>query len=105
VLLLNECLLLLLLLLFILLPTEPGNFWIHSLVTTNIRNTFISSNTYLNDVLQMDHIYIITNKLTPWNTVPLENLAVTELVKKFPAFYGTRGFIKVFATARHWSLF
>jgi hypothetical protein len=27
-----------------------------------------------------------------------------QLVKKFPAFYGTRRFITVFTTARHWSL-
>jgi hypothetical protein len=25
-------------------------------------------------------------------------------IKKFPAFYGTRRFITVFTTARHWSL-
>jgi len=31
-------------------------------------------------------------------------MAVTQLVKKFPAFYGTRRFITVFTTALHWSL-
>jgi hypothetical protein len=34
----------------------------------------------------------------PWK------LIVTQLVKKFPAFYGTRRFITVFTTARHWSI-
>jgi hypothetical protein len=34
----------------------------------------------------------------------LEKLIVTELVKKFPAFYDTCGFITVFTTVRHWSL-
>jgi len=29
---------------------------------------------------------------------------VTQLVKKFPALYGTRRFITVFTRARHWSL-
>jgi hypothetical protein len=27
-------------------------------------------------------------KLTPWSTVILEELKVTQLVKKFPVFYG-----------------
>jgi len=34
----------------------------------------------------------------------LEKLIVTQLVKRFPAFYGTRRFITVFARARHWPL-
>jgi hypothetical protein len=44
------------------------------------------------------------NQLTPWSKVLFEKLTVTQLVKKFPAFYGTQGFITVFTTARHWSL-
>jgi hypothetical protein len=36
--------------------------------------------------------------------VLLEKLIVTQLVKKFPAFYGTQKFITVFTTAHHWSL-
>jgi hypothetical protein len=43
-------------------------------------------------------------QLTPWNRVLLEKLIVTQLVKKFPAFYGTRRFITVFKRAHHWSL-
>jgi hypothetical protein len=38
----------------------------------------------------------ITNLLTPWNRVLLEKLIVTQLVKKFTAFYKTRRFITVF---------
>jgi len=34
----------------------------------------------------------------------LEKLIVTQLVKKFPAFYGRRMLITVFTRARHWSL-
>jgi hypothetical protein len=41
---------------------------------------------------------------TPWSIVLLETLIVTQLVKKFSAFYGTRKFITVFTRARHWSL-
>jgi hypothetical protein len=34
----------------------------------------------------------------------VEKLTVSQLVKKFPAFYGTRRFITAFTTARHLSL-
>jgi hypothetical protein len=34
----------------------------------------------------------------------LEKLIVAQIVKKFPAFDGTRRFVTVFTTARHWSL-
>jgi hypothetical protein len=40
--------------------------------------------------------------LTPWSRVFLEKYA--QLVKKFPAFYGTRRFITVFTRAHHLSL-
>jgi len=42
--------------------------------------------------------------LTPYSTVLLEKLTVSQLVKKFPAFYGTRRFITAFTSARHLSL-
>jgi hypothetical protein len=38
--------------------------------------------------------------LTSWSRVLFEKLIVTKLVKRFPAFYGTRRFITVFTTAR-----
>ena len=44
------------------------------------------------------------NLLTPWSTVLLEKLTGSQLVKKFPAFYGTRKFITPFTSARHLSL-
>jgi hypothetical protein len=31
----------------------------------------------------------LINQLTPWNRVLLENVAGSQLVKKFPACYGT----------------
>jgi hypothetical protein len=40
---------------------------------------------------------------TPWSRT-LEKLRVTQLVKKFPAHYGSRRFITIFTRARHWSL-
>ena len=45
-----------------------------------------------------------TYLLSQWNRVLLEKLAGFQLVKKFPAFYGTRRFITAFTRARHLSL-
>jgi hypothetical protein len=44
-----------------------------------------------------------TYLLTPWSRVLLEKLTGLQLVKKFPAFYGTRRFITTFISARHLS--
>jgi hypothetical protein len=35
----------------------------------------------------------IVSILTPWSRIVLEELLVFQLVYKYPAFYGTRGFI------------
>ena len=42
--------------------------------------------------------------LTPWCRVFLEKLTCLQLVKKFPAFYGTRKFITALTSLRHPSL-
>ena len=42
--------------------------------------------------------------LTPWCRVLLENLTGLQLVKKFPAFHGTRKFITALTRVRHPSL-
>jgi hypothetical protein len=42
--------------------------------------------------------------LTPWSRVLPEKLKRPELLKKFPAFYGTQRFITAFTRARHLSL-
>jgi len=39
---------------------------------------------------------VYKSSLTQWSRVVIEELTVTQLVKKFPAFYGTRKFITVF---------
>ena len=46
----------------------------------------------------------LTYLLTPWSRVLLEKLTGLQLVKKFPAFYGTRRFITALTSARHLSL-
>ena len=49
-------------------------------------------------------VFLFTYLLTPWSRVLLEKLTVSQLVKKFPAFYGTRRFITASTSARHLSL-
>jgi hypothetical protein len=49
-------------------------------------------------------VLYIAYLLTPWSRVLLEKLTDLQLVKKFPAFYGTRKFITAFTSARHLSL-
>ena len=50
-------------------------------------------------------IYTSTAILSPWSRVLPEKLTPPQLVKKFPAFYGTRRFMTAFTTARHMSLY
>ena len=47
---------------------------------------------------------ILTDLLAPWSRALLEKLTGSQLVKKFPIFYGTRKFITAFTSARHLSL-
>ena len=53
---------------------------------------------------QLDRRFKLTHSLIPWSRILLEKLTEAQLVKKFPAFYGTRRFITVFTRARHLSL-
>ena len=46
------------------------------------------------------HTYL----LTPWCRILLEKLTGLQLVKKFPAFHGTRRFITALTSVRHLSL-
>jgi hypothetical protein len=60
---------------------------------------------YSNCICTMDwFVQMPTYLLTPWSRVFLEKLSRSHLVKKFPAFYGTRRFITTFTSARHLSL-
>jgi len=47
---------------------------------------------------------VFTYLLTPWCRVLLEKLTGLQLVKKFPAFHGTRRFITLLASVRHLSV-
>ena len=68
-----------------------------SIIETTVKRQLGHTNKLLTDWL--------TYLLTPWSRVLLENLACFQLVKNFPAFYGTRSFINAFTSARHLSLF
>ena len=48
--------------------------------------------------------YLTLYVLTPWSTVLLKNLTDSQLIKKFPAFHGTRRFITAFTSAGQLSL-
>ena len=50
------------------------------------------------------HTYLLTHSLTPWYRVLLEKLTGLQLVKKFPAFHGTRRFITALTSVRQLSL-
>jgi hypothetical protein len=47
---------------------------------------------------------IYLEELTPWSWALLEQPPVTQLLKNFPIFYETRGFITMFKRALHWPL-
>ena len=49
-------------------------------------------------------VQFLTYVLTPWCRVLLEKLTGLQLVKKFPAFHGTRRFITSLTSVRHLSL-
>ena len=48
--------------------------------------------------------YLLTYLLTPWCRVLFEQLTGLQLVKKFPAFHGTRRFITALTSVRHLSV-
>ena len=72
-------------------PFSPNNFKKNLLhVLGNNNSTFVvAANTYF---------------LTPWCIVLLEKLTGLQLVRKFPAFYGTRRFITALTSVHHLSL-
>ena len=55
-------------------------------------------------LLQLIVNTIIIIIITPWSRVLLPKLSGSQLVKKFPTFYGTRMIITAFTSARHLSV-
>jgi hypothetical protein len=58
-----------------------------------------SSDKHTLQIIVTDKQLIFQYLLTPWNIVLLEKIIVSQLVKNFPAFYGTRMFITAFTCA------
>ena len=63
----------------------------HSMVDLPAKTRYVIRDRYL-------HTYLLTYS---WNRVLLERLTCSQVVKKFPAFYGTRRFITSFTSALH----
>ena len=61
-------------------------------------------NIYIINIIIYVSTYLLTYLLTPWRTVLLRKLTGLQLVKKFPAFHGTRRFITALTSVRHLSL-
>ena len=59
---------------------------------------------YCHPFMKITYTYLLTYLLTPRNTALLEKLTDFQLVKKFPAFYGTRQFITAFTSTRRLSV-
>ena len=68
--------------------------------------SFSSPNFSLSHCYSFHYIltYLLTYLLTPWCRVPLEQLTCLQLVKKFPAFHGTRRFITALTSVHHLSV-
>ena len=82
-----------------------GTFHSHS-VTNNMASPILS---HLRCTIKHIHISQLsscpgTYLLTPWCRVLLEQQTCLHLVKKFPAFHGTRRFITALTSVRHLSL-
>ena len=84
-----------------LVPLRP-KYFLKILCSTYLQPTFLSQ--YKRPSFTPILTYLLTYLLTPWSRVLLEKLTVLQLVKKFPAFYGTRKFITAFTSAGHLSL-
>ena len=66
------------------------------------RSTYITYCLYIYIYIYI--YYLLTYLLTAWCRVLLEKLTGLQLVKKFPAFHGTRRFITELTSVRHLSL-
>jgi len=56
------------------------------------------------DLYMNAYKYLFTYLLTPWSRVLVGKVTGSQLVKKFPTFYGTRRFITALTSARQLSL-
>ena len=87
------------------LVNNNGRWWEGPKSTLGIRNSHAS---ILRPVQHRPFmslcLYLLTYLLTPWCRVLLEKLTGLQLVKKFPAFHGTRRCITALTSVHHLSL-
>ena len=69
--------------------------WYSLLYPSTIFQDFLG----ISDLLSKVYIVLTPSLITPWSRFLLEKLPGLQLVKKFPAFYGTRMFITTFTSA------
>ena len=65
---------------------------------------FVTWHSYAAWILSIVIFTYLLTYLTPWCRVLLDQLTGLQLVKKFPAFHGTRRFITALTRVRHLSL-
>jgi hypothetical protein len=75
--------------------------WLVNILGTEITWRYVSNYANNNNNNNIIEIVSVCLLLTPRIRVLLEKLAGSQLVKKFPAFYGTQRFIPTFTSARH----
>ena len=81
--------------------------WVHQFSWNQFRNNRTFNITFEVTVLSPNCVQKAlksTHLLTPWCRVLPEQLTGLQLVKKFPAFHGTRRFITALTRVRHLSL-
>jgi hypothetical protein len=78
-----------------------GQLHLHGSLVTNWS---LSSGPLVTYLLTYLLPYLLTYLLTPCSIALLEKLTGSQLIKNFPAFYGTRMFITAFKSPRHLSL-
>jgi hypothetical protein len=84
--------------------TETDHFQAPKPVTIYV-GALSSVSTVSKGLNNLRYLYIqLHTLLTPWCRVLLQKLTGLQLVKKFPAFYGTRRFITALISLRHPSL-
>ena len=81
-------------------------FWKLSILWDNVEKYCGSGQATGDNVVHAHYLltYLLTHSLTPWSRVLLKKVTGFQLVKKFPAFYGTQRVITTFTSACNMSL-
>ena len=87
---------------YIMLRVNPSNQ--RNLVFQRHVNNALAALYWRREVREIFYLATLTYLLTPWCRVLPEQLTGLQLVKKFPAFHGTRRFITALTSIRHLSL-